>query len=38
MKSDHQLDLRTAYADRRRKKSFKETRRVLWKTKSRLVA
>jgi len=38
MKADQQLDLRVAYAERRRKSSFKNTLRVVWKTKSRFVA
>ncbi len=38
MKADQQLNLREHYAELRRKKPFKNSMRVIWKTKSKLVA
>tara|TARA_B110000014_G_C19881517_1_gene456249 strand:+ start:101 stop:217 length:117 start_codon:yes stop_codon:yes gene_type:complete len=38
MEADQQLNIREHYAELRRKKLFKNSMRVLWKTKSKLVA
>ena len=38
LSNNKQLDLRTNYADTRRKKIFKNTLRVIWKTKSKYLA
>tara|TARA_B100001250_G_scaffold371720_1_gene356712 strand:- start:1876 stop:1992 length:117 start_codon:yes stop_codon:yes gene_type:complete len=38
MKADQQLNLREHYAELRRKKPFRNSKRVIWKTKSKLVA
>ena len=38
MKADQQLNLREHYAELRRKKPFNKSMRVIWKSKSKLVA
>lgn len=38
METPQQFDLRFGYAERRRKKSFKNAPRIIWKSKSKIVA
>jgi hypothetical protein len=38
METLQQFDLRFGYAERRRRKSFKNAPRIIWKSKSKIVA
>ena len=38
METQQQFDIRFGYAERRRKKSFKNAPRIIWKSKSKIVA